>query len=274
MNVNSLNMKFVKQILIITIAVCSLIPEQGFSQGKLPETWTKDMKLVFSESGGIWSHSSEVKISEKGYLHTNQVGDVVNTDINFTKKELNDLLSFLKKKNIQKLKPNFDPNYECPGDDCVTSTILITWGGNKISVAEKTRADVEFFFTTRQYISNLLESKKVVIIPEEAFTIVEQMPQFPGGEEQLKKYIKERLILPQKVKERKISGTCFVAFTVEKNGELTGLKIIKGITNCEECDQEAIRVVNSMSKWIPGKQNGREVRVWFNMPIKFGSGAN
>jgi len=106
-------------------------------------------------------------------------------------------------------------------------------------------------------------------VVEAPLTIVEQMPTFPGGEAEMMKYIQKNVQYPQVEKEAGISGTCYVTFVVEKNGDITDVKVLRGVSGGPGCDREAIRVVKSMPGWKPGKQNGREVRVQFNLPIKF-----
>lgn len=101
------------------------------------------------------------------------------------------------------------------------------------------------------------------------FTVVEQTATFPGGENELMKYVQKNVQYPQVEKEALISGTCYVTFVVEKDGSITDVKILRGISGGPGCDKEAIRVVKSMPPWKPGKQNGREVRSQFNLPIKF-----
>jgi protein TonB len=101
----------------------------------------------------------------------------------------------------------------------------------------------------------------------EIFTVVEEQPQYPGGEAALMKYLQENIKYPEEAKELGIQGRVFVTFVVEVDGSITDVKVLRGIGG--GCDQEAVRVVKSMSKWIPGKQRGVPVRVQFNLPIKF-----
>lgn len=119
-----------------------------------------------------------------------------------------------------------------------------------------------------------------IIIPEEAsavvepvsdeiFTIVEQPPEFPGGYEELTKFIVKNFQYPQMEREAGISGTCYVTFVVEKDGSITGIEIQRGVSGGPACNKEAIRLVKLMPKWNIGKQNGRAVRARFSLPIKF-----
>jgi periplasmic protein TonB len=97
--------------------------------------------------------------------------------------------------------------------------------------------------------------------------IVEQMPAFPGGEEALYKFLSTNIKYPTVAKETGISGTVVISFIVEKNGEISNARVIKGIGG--GCDDEALRVIKSMPNWSPGKQLGKPVRVQFNLPVKF-----
>ena len=104
---------------------------------------------------------------------------------------------------------------------------------------------------------------------EAPLTIVEQMPEFKGGEKARQKFIQKNIEYPQVEKEAGIMGTCYITFVVEKDGTITGAKVLRGVTNGPGCDAEALRVINKMPKWKPGKQNGKKVRVQYNLPIKY-----
>lgn len=103
----------------------------------------------------------------------------------------------------------------------------------------------------------------------EIFTVVEEMPEFPGGAMEMMKYIQKNIQYPQMAKEAGLSGKCFLKFVVNGNGNITDVTVLKGVPGCQECDREAIRVVKSMPNWKAGKQNGRSVNVFFNLPINF-----
>jgi len=99
------------------------------------------------------------------------------------------------------------------------------------------------------------------------FTIVEEMPSFPGGEDELKKFLASNLIVPDDARKAGIQGTVYATFLVKEDGTVADAKIIRGLE--ASCDNEVLRVINLMPKWYPGKQNGRPVTVQFNMPVKF-----
>ncbi len=102
---------------------------------------------------------------------------------------------------------------------------------------------------------------------EEIFVVVEEDPQFPGGMDSLYAFIQRNLRYPEKAFNDKIEGTVYVTFSVEKDGSIGAIKILRDIGG--GCGEEAVRVVKMMPKWIPGKQRGIPVRTQFNLPIKF-----
>lgn len=99
------------------------------------------------------------------------------------------------------------------------------------------------------------------------FMVVEQMPEFPGGEEKLYKFLSDSIGYPELAKQNHIQGKVYVAFVVEKDGSVTDARIIRGIGG--GCDEEALRVIKLMPKWIPGKQRGIPIRVQYTLPVKF-----
>lgn len=105
------------------------------------------------------------------------------------------------------------------------------------------------------------------VAEEEIFTIVETNPSFPGGEAKMYKYLGQNMKYPPIARDNNIQGRVYVSFVVEKNGNITDVRVLRGIGG--GCDEEAIRVVKAMPKWSAGKQRGKPVRVRFNLPIVF-----
>ncbi len=101
----------------------------------------------------------------------------------------------------------------------------------------------------------------------EIFTVVESMPEYPGGMGALMRYLAENIKYPPLAKESGIQGRVFINFVVEPNGSISNVKVLRGIGG--GCDEEAVRVVEKMPKWKPGKQRGKNVRVSYNLPVKF-----
>jgi periplasmic protein TonB len=99
------------------------------------------------------------------------------------------------------------------------------------------------------------------------FLVVEQPPEFEGGLEAMYKFINKNMKYPASARRMNIEGSVFVGFVVDADGKISEAAIIKGIS--ADCDKEALRVVQMMPKWRPGKQSGRPVRVKFVLPIRF-----
>lgn len=118
---------------------------------------------------------------------------------------------------------------------------------------------------------NLLLVKKAVpkILDdgEEIFFIVEQMPEFPGGEVALRKHIATNVVYPEAALEEGKQGKVYVTFVIDKEGEVANAKIARGVDPL--LDQEALRVINSLPSWTPGIQRGVPVNVSFTVPINF-----
>jgi TonB family protein len=99
------------------------------------------------------------------------------------------------------------------------------------------------------------------------YNSVEQMPRFPGGEVGLMKYLQENIKYPPEAAKNDIEGRFIVQFIVDKNGEVGEVKVLRPIS--EELDAEAVRVVKTLPKFEPGRQDGEAVSVWYTLPISF-----
>lgn len=120
------------------------------------------------------------------------------------------------------------------------------------------------------------EHKNEVIVEEKkpepaedtkVFTSVEQMPQFPGGESELLKYISSHIKYPTIAMENNVQGKVIVQFVVTRDGSIGEVKVARG--KDPDLDKEAVRVVKTLPKFIPGKMNGQAVNVWYTLPINF-----
>jgi len=101
----------------------------------------------------------------------------------------------------------------------------------------------------------------------EIFMIVEEMPEFPGGPEALQRYLSQSVRYPVIAQENGIQGRVYIQFVINQNGEVTNATILRGVD--PSLDREALRVVEAMPKWKPGKQRNRPVRVSNTVPINF-----
>ncbi len=109
--------------------------------------------------------------------------------------------------------------------------------------------------------------EEVVVDDNQVFTVVEQQPEFAGGYEAMYAFIKKNLKYPASARRMGVDGTVYVQFVVGKDGTISDIKTIRGIS--ADCDREAERVVKMMPPWKAGRQNGKPVRVSFVLPIKF-----
>ncbi|GAA0556212.1 TonB family protein [Chitinophaga japonensis] len=110
--------------------------------------------------------------------------------------------------------------------------------------------------------------KKDAISRNEVFTFVEEPPAFPGGEQELARYLSKNIRYPKAAQEKNISGTVFVQFVVDADGTVRDAKIV-GQHKGGGLEEESLRVVESMPKWVPGRQQGHKVAVKFNLPIRY-----
>ncbi|MDB5240406.1 MAG: hypothetical protein JWP57_1031 [Spirosoma sp.] len=115
--------------------------------------------------------------------------------------------------------------------------------------------------------SAVLDSTTITGQKGEVYTVVEQVPEFPGGMSALGTYLMKNLRYPARAQQANVKGRVFVQFVVTETGTIQDLRILKGIGF--GCDEEAVRVVSRMPNWIPGKQNGKPVSVMYNLPIQF-----
>ncbi|MEI6752585.1 MAG: energy transducer TonB [Paludibacter sp.] len=102
---------------------------------------------------------------------------------------------------------------------------------------------------------------------ETVYQVIEQMPQFPGGDQELLNYINKNIKYPVIAQENGISGKVILRFVVSKTGAVDRVEVVRSLDPA--CDKEAIRVVKSLPKFIPGKQNGVNVSVWYTLPVTY-----
>jgi len=116
----------------------------------------------------------------------------------------------------------------------------------------------------------IVEEKKEVVQEkkkEEVFFVVEEMPQYPGGEQELQKFIATNTKYPAAARENGIKGKVYVRFAVTSTGDVDQVQVARAVDPL--LDAEAIRVVKLLPKWAPGKQQGTPVSVWYTVPINF-----
>ena len=163
-----------------------------------------------------------------------------------------------------------DTEIAIAADEEVTEDIT-----SKDEVAESTAAAGATTFdqgtddlnVVREHKEEIIVEEKHEPVKEEIFTAVEQMPQFPGGEAELLKYIATHIKYPTMAAENNIQGRVVVKFVVKKDGQVGDVVVVRG--KDPDLDKEAVRVVKTLPKFIPGKMNGQAVSVWYTLPINF-----
>jgi protein TonB len=143
----------------------------------------------------------------------------------------------------------------------------ITIVEDDVEVEDDIQIDVEADATTEMAAYVPQEMGEEEIVEAEIFTVVESMPEFPGGMGKLMTYLATNIKYPPLAKESGIQGRVFINFVVEPDGKISQVKVLRGIGG--GCDEEAVRVVQGMPKWKPGLQRGKPVRVSYNLPVKF-----
>lgn len=142
-----------------------------------------------------------------------------------------------------------------------------SWGGSEKENAGDDASQNQEVIKQSTEVTEMEPATVDVVTEEEVFTVTEQMPEYPGGEEALMKYLSENIKYPEKAKEMKIEGKVFVSFVVQKDGKVADVVVLKGIGG--GCDEEAVRVVSAMPNWSPGYQKGKPVNVKYTLPISF-----
>jgi protein TonB len=137
---------------------------------------------------------------------------------------------------------------------------------NKFMTADQAQVEVK-----NEEVVEVVEVVKEEVQEEDPeatpFVVVEEMPMFPGGDAELLKFIAEHTQYPEVAKENNIQGRVIVRFCVTSKGGVSQVSILKGVD--PELDKEAIRVVNTLPPFKPGKQGGKPVPVWYMVPITF-----
>ncbi|SBV93171.1 energy transducer TonB [uncultured Dysgonomonas sp.] len=154
-------------------------------------------------------------------------------------------------------------------EETLTSMTDLTTSTKAIGAFEVENGSTDKDAVRKEFETDVVGDGKGGAAPKEpeVFVSAQFMPQFPGGEADMYKYIYDNIRYPAVDQEMGIQGKVTVRFVVSKTGEITDIQLLKGIS--PTCDKEAIRVLKSMPRWIPGKNNGVAVPVYFTMPIVF-----
>ena len=167
------------------------------------------------------------------------------------------------KSSIKFTAPVIKKDEEVADEDQMKSQEELTESKVTISIADVQGTDEEG--------GVLVEDLKQVVteapVEEEVFDMVEQAPQFPGGEAELMSWLVKNIRYPVIAQENGIQGRVICQFVVGSDGSVRDIKVVRSLD--PSCDKEAVRVIQSMPKWIPGRQNGKAVSVRYTLPVIF-----
>jgi protein TonB len=239
-NVKALIWVMIGIALIFAIAYANLAIQNAMKQNAAIETDVELSKLAQKKEAKV-ERKEPVKVEVE-----QKVVEKVKSSVKFTAPEI---------KKDDEVKP--EDEIKSQDDLSKTNTAIGTFDVKGNDEAE----------------GEVLKAKEVVVDekPKEeetkVFDVVEQMPSFPGGDAELMKFLHDHMKYPAVAEENGIQGRVICTFVVERDGSITDVKVIKSVD--PSLDKEAIRVLKSMPKWIPGKQNGSAVRVKYTVPVTF-----
>ena len=163
----------------------------------------------------------------------------------------------------EKTAPVIKKDEEVADEDQMKTQEELTESKVAISIADIQGTDEEG--------GELVEDLKQVVteapVEEEVFNMVEQAPQFPGGQAELMAYLSKNIHYPVIAQENGIQGSVVCQFVVGSDGSIRDIVVARSLD--PSCDKEAVRVIQSMPKWIPGRQNGKAVSVRYTLPVRF-----
>ena len=217
---------------------------------KSPKANLENKKLMFTQIGLIISLALAWVVFEIKSYDKRELADVGRT-VEVVEEEMVEIT-----KQEQKPQP-----VEVPKQ---TTQIQVVEDDVEVDDVE-INAEVDQNEVIEEYIAPEVEEEEVV--EAEIFTIVEEMPEFPGGMAKLADYLAKNIKYPQMARESGIQGRVFVNFVVEPDGHVSNVNVMRSLGG--GCDEEAMRVVKSMPKWKPGKQRGKAVRVSYILPVNF-----
>lgn len=226
------------------VATTKTKAEYSFDYGKV----LVRQVMCYSKEGNLLYNSGDDTAAGWGYANTNDPLSVVAV---FLLNKMNSDYQALSKKD--------DDHHLVHGSSRGSSDNF-----KKILIDRKTNKE-----TGEAPITN--EVSKTEETPEfeesKVFDVVEKMPQFPGGQAALLEYLAKNIQIPVDAEENGVQGRVICTFVVERDGSLGDIRVVKSVE--PSLDQEAVRVIKSMPKWTPGKQNGSYVRVKYTVPVTF-----
>ena len=226
--------------------------------------------LSTPQASALSKEISECKVSE--FFANHQISEQKNTpkveirSVSGTAEIDKDVIFFVdgkRVKSIDDIKPENIDHMEVLKDKESMAKLGITDARGVILITTKSSNQAKGEFQP----SATGEFHPAVIIVDPALPVVDEMPEYPGGMDAMMKFVAENLKYPEQMQKEKVEGRVLLSFVVEKDGSVTNIEEVQ--SPHPVLTEEAIRVVKLMPKWKPGKQDGKEVRVQFNLPITF-----
>ncbi|MDD3637923.1 MAG: energy transducer TonB [Bacteroidales bacterium] len=174
-------------------------------------------------------------------------------------------LNIIQEEMIQTHQPTTPPPPKQPMQQITLLTVVENT--EEVETEIHIQAEVDQQTEIPEYTPLERPMEEEAIQEEEIFLVVEDQPEFPGGEAALMTYFANNIRYPSGARELGIQGTVYVSFVVEPDGSVSQIEVLRGIGG--GCDEEAVRVVQNMPLWKPGKQRNIPVRVRFNLPVRF-----
>lgn len=226
--------------------------------------------LSTPQASALSKEISECKVSE--FFANHQISEQKNTpkveirSVSGTAEIDKDVIFFVDGKRVESIddiKPENIDHMEVLKDKDAMAKLGITDAKGVILITTKSSNQAKGEFQP----STPVDFHPAVIIVDPALAVVEVMPEYPGGMDAMMKFVAENLKYPEQMQKEKVEGRVLLSFVVEKDGSVTNIEEVQ--SPHPVLTEEAIRVVKLMPKWKPGKQDGKEVRVQFNLPITF-----
>lgn len=154
-----------------------------------------------------------------------------------------------------------------PPAQVVTEVLNVVEDDVEVEVQDFSSEDDQTEAQVQTYVAPVAVVEEEEESSQQIFTVVEEMPKFPGGEAKLLEFINKGIKYPVIAQENGIQGRVICSFVVNRDGSVVDAEVVRGVD--PSLDKEALRVINTMPKWTPGKQRGKPVRVKYTVPITF-----
>lgn len=237
----------------------------------------KEITFKFSFKGENHETVYDIKTGDKYCIlkYTNLVGRTMSADYANLMAGIMQSFHYLNYKDAAYCKPFYNKTARTVNLERINILYTDNTTSNKISIFDKGFVGDNNLYANGplQPVTTLLDrlgrhdGKQSDDTDDKIFDVVDEMPSFKGGPSALMKYIAESLKYPIVAKENEVQGRVIVSFVVEKDGSISNVAVVRSVDS--SLDHEAMRVIKSMPKWNPGRQNGRAVRSKYNIPVSF-----